>query len=130
MKKVHIVTYTHWDREFRWEFERTRMRLVDLFDHLFEIMEEKPDYRSFLCDGQLTLIADYLEIRPEMTDTVLIRVYNPTEKEIKGKITLGFNAKSARSIRLDGKVNEELELKDNIVSVKVGKGKIYTVEVL
>jgi alpha-mannosidase len=43
MKKVHIVTYTHWDREFRWEFERTRMRLVDLFDHLFEIMEEKPD---------------------------------------------------------------------------------------
>ncbi len=70
MKKVHIVTYTHWDREFRWEFERTRMRLVDLFDHLFEIMEERPDYRSFLCDGQLTLIADYLEIRPEMKDTV------------------------------------------------------------
>ena len=58
MRKVHIVTYTHWDREFRWEFERTRMRLVDLFDHLFEIMEQKPDYRSFLCDGQLTLIEE------------------------------------------------------------------------
>jgi mannosylglycerate hydrolase len=70
MKKVHIVTYTHWDREFRWEFERTRMRLVDMFDHLFEIMEKSPDYRSFLCDGQLTLIADYLEIRPEMEETV------------------------------------------------------------
>ena len=70
MRKVHIVTYTHWDREFRWEFERTRMRLVDLFDHLFEIMEQKPDYRSFLCDGQLTLIEDYLEIRPEMKETV------------------------------------------------------------
>ena len=70
MKKIHIVTYTHWDREFRWEFERTRMRLVDLFDNLFEIMESKSDYRSFLCDGQLTLIEDYLEIRPEMKDTV------------------------------------------------------------
>ncbi len=70
MRKVHIVTYTHWDREFRWEFERTRMRLVDLFDHLFEIMEKKPDYCSFLCDGQLTLIEDYLEIRPEMKDEV------------------------------------------------------------
>lgn len=70
MRKVHIVTYTHWDREFRWEFERTRMRLVDLFDHLFEIMEQKPDYRSFLCDGQLTLIEDYLEIRPEMKEKV------------------------------------------------------------
>ena len=70
MRKVHIVTYTHWDREFRWEFERTRMRLVDLFDHLFEIMDAKPDYRSFLCDGQLTLIEDYLEIRPEMKDKI------------------------------------------------------------
>ncbi len=70
MKKVHIVTYTHWDREFRWEFERTRMRLVDCIDHLLEIMEEKPDYRSFLFDGQFTLIEDYLEIRPEKKEQI------------------------------------------------------------
>ena len=70
LKKVHIVTYTHWDREFRWEFERTRMRLVDCIDHLLEIMKEKPEYRSFLMDGQLTLIEDYLEIRPEKKDEI------------------------------------------------------------
>ena len=63
-------------------------------------------------------------------DTVLIRVYNPTDEQINGKITLGFDAKSARSIRLDGQVREDLEVKDNTVSVKVDKGKIYTVEVL
>ena len=39
---VHIVPYTHWDREFRWEFERTRMRLVDALDNLLEIMESVP----------------------------------------------------------------------------------------
>lgn len=32
MKKVRIVTYTHWDRELRREPERTRMRPVDLFE--------------------------------------------------------------------------------------------------
>lgn len=64
-RKVHIVTYTHWDREFRWEFERTRMKLVDCIDHLLEIMDQNDDYRSFLFDGQLTLLEDYLEIRPE-----------------------------------------------------------------
>jgi len=64
-RKVHIVTYSHWDREFRWEFERTRMRLVDCLDHLLDIMAEKPDYGSFLMDGQLTVVEDYLEIRPE-----------------------------------------------------------------
>ena len=65
MKKIHIVTYTHWDREFRWEFERTRIRLVECIDHLLEIMEKNNDYHSFLMDGQMTLIDDYLEIRPE-----------------------------------------------------------------
>ena len=63
-------------------------------------------------------------------DTILIRVYNPTEKEIKGSIKLGFEVMGARSVRLDGKVNEGLEVTDNTIPVKVGKGKIYTVEVL
>ncbi|HEX2949592.1 MAG TPA: glycoside hydrolase family 38 C-terminal domain-containing protein [Armatimonadota bacterium] len=69
--KVHIVSYTHWDREFRWEFERTRMRLVDCIDHLLDIMENDPDYRSFMLDGQMTLLEDYLEIRPENRDRIL-----------------------------------------------------------
>jgi mannosylglycerate hydrolase len=63
--KVHIVSYTHWDREFRWEFEHTRMKLVECIDHLLEIMEQRPAYKSFLMDGQIDLIDDYLEIRPE-----------------------------------------------------------------
>ena len=68
--KVHVVSYTHWDREFRWEFERTRMRLVDCLDHLLEIMEKHPEYASFLLDGQATLLDDYLEIRPEKIPAV------------------------------------------------------------
>ena len=71
VRKVHIVTYTHWDREFRWEFERTRMRLVDCIDRLLETMEAKSAYRSFLMDGQLTLVEDYLEIRPENKQMIL-----------------------------------------------------------
>lgn len=69
--RVHLITYTHWDREFRWEFERTRMRLVDCIDHLLEMMESDPEYRSFLLDGQLTLVDDYLEIRPENRERIV-----------------------------------------------------------
>lgn len=64
-KTVHVVSYTHWDREFRWQFELTRMKLVDCLDHLFEIMTEKPAFTYFLMDGQASLLDDYLEIRPE-----------------------------------------------------------------
>jgi mannosylglycerate hydrolase len=67
---VHIVSYTHWDREFRWEFEHTRMKLVECLDHVFEIMGADPEFRSFHLDGQVVLLDDYLEIRPEMEETV------------------------------------------------------------
>ena len=67
---IHIVSYTHWDREFRWEFEHTRVKLVDCLDHLLEIMDEKPEYGPFLLDGQIGLLEDYLEIRPEREPTM------------------------------------------------------------
>jgi len=69
-RKVHILCYTHWDREFRWEFERTRMRLVDCMDRLLQIMRDKPEYRSFLLDGQSVMLDDYLEIRPERREEI------------------------------------------------------------
>ena len=69
-RRVHVVAYTHWDREFRWEFERTRMRLVDCLDVLLDILEDNPEYRHFMLDGQMTLVDDYLEIRPENADRI------------------------------------------------------------
>ena len=62
--------------------------------------------------------------------TVLVRLYNPTDKEIKGKLNIGFDFDKAKSIRLDGKEIESLKTDKNSVEIKVGKGKIYTVEVM
>jgi mannosylglycerate hydrolase len=67
-KKIHILSYTHWDREFRFDFENTRIRLVELMDNLVEIFRTKPDYKHFMLDGQYLLVEDYLEIRPEMRE--------------------------------------------------------------
>jgi len=64
-RTIHVVSYTHWDREFRFDFETTRMRLVDLVDNLLDIMSNDPGYRHFMLDGQYVLLDDYLEIRPE-----------------------------------------------------------------
>lgn len=64
-KTIHIVSYSHWDREFRFDFESTRMRLVDLMDNLIDIMTEQDAFRHFMLDGQYILLEDYLSIRPE-----------------------------------------------------------------
>lgn len=69
-KTVHIISHSHWDREWYLSFEEHRMRLVELFDDLFEIFETDPEFDSFFLDGQTILIDDYLEIKPENKDKV------------------------------------------------------------
>lgn len=67
-KTLHIVSHSHWDREWYMSFEQHRMRLVELFDALIETMEQHPEYKYYHMDGQYVVIEDYLEIRPHMRD--------------------------------------------------------------
>lgn len=67
--QVHLISNTHWDREWYLPMEKYRIRLVKLMDRLIKTMEEKPSY-IFITDGQYVMIKDYLEARPEMTGTV------------------------------------------------------------
>lgn len=72
MKKIlHIIPHSHWDREWYLPFEKHRVRLVELFDTLIEIMEKDPDYTYYHMDGQYVVIDDYLEIKPHMRDRLM-----------------------------------------------------------
>jgi len=64
-KKVvfHIISHTHWDREWYLPFETYRIELVDLLDDLLNILEQNNDF-IFHLDGYTLLIDDYLEIKP------------------------------------------------------------------
>lgn len=62
---MHVVSHTHWDREWYQPFEVFRARLVDLIDNLLALLEADPSFRAFHLDGQTILLEDYLEIRPE-----------------------------------------------------------------
>src|SRR6476646_5556339 len=63
---VHVVTHTHWDREWYQPMERFRQRLVALVD---ELLDDPPGIdESFLLDGQAIIIEDYLDVRPERAE--------------------------------------------------------------
>ncbi len=64
-RQIAVVPHTHWDREWYDPFQTFRLRLVRMVDALLEQMEGDASYRHFLLDGQLAVIDDYLEIRPE-----------------------------------------------------------------
>jgi hypothetical protein len=62
---LHVVSLTHWDREWRFPFQKTRMMLVDMMDGLLDLLESRPEYACYHLDGQTILLEDYCAIRPE-----------------------------------------------------------------
>ncbi|MDI4643778.1 alpha-mannosidase [Cohnella hashimotonis] len=63
---VHIISHSHWDREWYMSFEKFRMRLVKLIDDVLDLLEaENNGFAFFHLDGHVLLVDDYLEIRPE-----------------------------------------------------------------
>ncbi len=65
MATLHLISHTHWDREWYQPFQIFRIRLVHLIDNLLAIMKNDPDYAHFMLDGQTIVLEDYLQIRPE-----------------------------------------------------------------
>lgn len=63
---VHVVSHTHWDREWYRSAEEFRLALVDLVD---ELLDEKAP-RHFLLDGQAIVLMDYLATRPERAEAL------------------------------------------------------------
>ena len=80
--KVHIVTHTHWDREWYMTYEIFRKRLLNLIDSLVENLSKKGHFSHFMLDGQTVVLEDYLEMRPNKMDT-LIRLIK------EGRISVG-----------------------------------------
>jgi mannosylglycerate hydrolase len=65
MRNLHVVSHTHWDREWYLPFQLFRLKLVHLVDGLLEILEKDRDFKHFMLDGQTIVLDDYLHMRPE-----------------------------------------------------------------
>lgn len=61
---IHVLSNTHWDREWYMSHEKYLARLVELCDRVLEILEKEKEY-IFICDGQFSMVDDYLQARPE-----------------------------------------------------------------
>ncbi len=82
MTTIHLISHTHWDREWYLTFQQFRFKLVHLIDKLLDLLERDSQFSSFLFDGQAIILEDYLEIRPERRDEL--------EKHIKsGRLWIG-----------------------------------------
>ena len=83
-KNITIVSHTHWDRAWYVTFQEFRARLVRLIDRLLKIMDSNPDYRVFMLDGQMSILEDYLEVRPHRQNKLidLLEYIVPIRKQV------------------------------------------------
>ena len=81
-KTIHVVSNSHWDREWDYPFEKARLLLLDFMDELLDLLDKDPDFHSFTMDSQTLCVEDYLELRPEQRARV--------EKHVKsGRLIVG-----------------------------------------
>lgn len=81
-KKAILVSHTHWDRAWYLTFGQFRFRLVHMIDRILDLLESDSSFTCFVLDGQVVLIQDYLEIRPEQTSRLTSLIQ-------RGRIVIG-----------------------------------------
>jgi alpha-mannosidase len=67
---AHLISHTHWDREWYMPYERHHVLLAKLMNELLETLEKDERYRYFHLDGQTIIIEDYLQVHPEKREAL------------------------------------------------------------
>ncbi|EME8112434.1 mannosylglycerate hydrolase [Enterococcus faecium] len=65
MKNVHVVPHVHWDREWYFSAEESKILLVNDLKEVLDFLEEHEDYPSYVLDGQTSIIDDFAKLCPE-----------------------------------------------------------------
>lgn len=69
-KKVHVVPHMHWDREWYFTTEESRILLVNNMEEIMEMLENNPSYPNYVLDGQTAILEDYFAAKPENKERV------------------------------------------------------------
>lgn len=70
-KTAHIISHTHWDREWFLPFEQHRYYFIKLMNNLLDQFKKDGNaFQSFHLDGQTILLEDYFAVHPENREAV------------------------------------------------------------
>lgn len=63
--QIHVVPHFHWDREWYFTTEESKILLVNDMEEVLQMLETNPAYPCFVMDGQTAVLEDYLSVKPE-----------------------------------------------------------------
>ncbi|MFC0178711.1 mannosylglycerate hydrolase [Thorsellia kenyensis] len=67
---VHITPHMHWDREWYFTAEHSRILLVNNMEEILTRLESDPDYPFYVLDGQTAILEDYFAVKPDAVERV------------------------------------------------------------
>ena len=73
-KKLHVVPHSHWDREWYFTTSRSKVYLMKDLADVLDVLESKPDFKTWMLDGQASLLDDYLAWRPQDEERIKMLV--------------------------------------------------------
>ena len=63
--RIHITPHMHWDREWYFTTEESRILLINNIEEILTRLEQDEDYPFYVLDGQTAILEDYFAIKPE-----------------------------------------------------------------
>ncbi|EMK5832672.1 mannosylglycerate hydrolase [Citrobacter sedlakii] len=70
VSRVHITPHMHWDREWYFTTEESRILLVNNMEEILTRLEQDAEYKYYVLDGQTAILEDYFAVVPENKDRV------------------------------------------------------------
>jgi alpha-mannosidase len=88
-----------------------------------------PLQKSFVSIDGSNIILSSMK-RAEERDSIIIRMYNPSEEDSKGKLEIGFDFEEAYMVNLNEERIEGLTVSESIIDFKADHGKIVSIELV
>ena len=82
VSRVHITPHMHWDREWYFTTEESRILLVNNMEEILTRLEQDDEYKYYVLDGQTAVLEDYFSVVPENRSRVKALVE-------RGKLIIG-----------------------------------------
>ncbi|CBA29284.1 mannosylglycerate hydrolase [Cronobacter turicensis] len=70
VSRVHITPHMHWDREWYFTTEASRILLVNNMEEILTRLEQDADYLCYVLDGQTAVLEDYFAVKPQHRERV------------------------------------------------------------
>ncbi|WP_152083899.1 mannosylglycerate hydrolase [Enterobacter oligotrophicus] len=70
VSRVHITPHMHWDREWYFTTEESRILLVNNMEEILSRLEQDDEYKYYVLDGQTAVLEDYFAVKPENRERV------------------------------------------------------------